>query len=117
MRAMPTMLQRLLQTAIVLLALVATSAHADALDDAKASGLIGERQDGYIGLVQQDTPASVVALIAEVNAARKQRYEQIAKQNNIPLPDVAKLAYARAVENTLSGNFFESAPGRWVRKP
>lgn len=117
MKAMSKSFHKMLQTGFVLLALMTTSAYADTLDEAKASGLIGELQNGYIGLVQQDAPASVVTLITQVNAQRKQRYEQIAKQNNIPLSEVAKLAFSRAVENTLPGNYIESAPGKWAKKP
>jgi uncharacterized protein YdbL (DUF1318 family) len=117
MHAMSKTLQRLIQTGVILLSLLATSAYADALDDAKSSGQIGEKQDGYIGLVQQGVPAPVVTLVAEVNVQRKQRYEQIAKQNNIPASEVIKLAFSRAIENTKSGNYIESSPGQWTRKP
>lgn len=117
MHAISKTLKKLVQTSFILLSLLATSAYADALDDAKSSGQIGEQQDGYIGLVQQGVPAPVVALVAEVNLQRKQRYEQIARQNNIPVSEVIKLAFARAIENTKSGNYLESSPGQWTRKP
>lgn len=86
------------------------------LDEAKASGLIGEKQNGYIGLVQANVPADVAALVADVNAQRRQRYEQIAQQNGIAVDQVAKLAFTKAFENTLPGNYIESAPGQWTRK-
>lgn len=101
----------------ILFAFMSSVAFAATLEDAKAAGLIGEKQDGYIGLVQSNVPADVVALVANVNAQRRQRYEQIARENNIDVRDVAKLAFTRAFENTLPGNFVESSPGQWARKP
>ena len=100
----------------VVLALMMNFAFAATLEEAKATGLIGEKQDGYIGLVQANVPADVVALIANVNAQRRQRYEQIAQENGISVQQVAKLAFTRAFENTLPGNYVESAPGQWTRK-
>ncbi len=103
---------------IVLLSLVLLgSAFAATLEEAKAAGQIGEKQDGYIGLVQASVPADVAALVADVNAQRRQRYEQIARDNGIDVREVAKLAFTRAYENTLPGNYVESAPGQWTRKP
>jgi len=101
---------------IVVFALMMNFALAAPLDEAKSTGLIGEKQDGYIGLVQANVPADVVALIADVNAQRRQRYEQIAQENGIAVQQVAKLAFTKALENTLSGNYVESAPGQWTRK-
>ncbi|MDX1491218.1 MAG: YdbL family protein [Pseudohongiellaceae bacterium] len=117
MRNTHKVIQQLLSIAFILCSLTALSAHADALDDAKAAGLIGEKQDGYIGYVQANPAASIVALVEDINARRQQRYQQIARENNIPVSEVVKLAFARAVENTKSGHYVESSPGQWVRKP
>lgn len=103
--------------ALVVFALLMNFAFAATLEEAKAAGLIGEKQDGYIGLVQANVPADVAALVADVNAQRRQRYEQIAQQNGIDVREVAKLAFTRALENTLPGNYVEANPGQWVRKP
>lgn len=93
------------------------SAFAATLDEAKAAGQIGEKQDGYIGLVQNSVPADVAALVESVNAQRRVRYEQIANENGIAVSDVAKLAFSRAFESTQTGHFVESSPGQWARKP
>lgn len=114
----PSASLRLLQSAFMaVLLILAGNAFAATLDEAKAAGQIGEKQDGYIGLVQADAPADVVALVNDVNAQRRQRYQEIAQQNGIPVSEVIKLAFARAVENTRSGHYVESAPGRWTTKP
>lgn len=102
---------------LVLLVVFSTTAMAQTLEEAKAAGIIGEKSDGYIGLVQSNAPAAVVALVNDVNRQRRERYQQIAQENGIAVQDVAQLAYARAVEATRSGHFIEDASGRWVRKP
>jgi uncharacterized protein len=92
-------------------------ASAQTLEEAKSAGVIGEKRDGYIGFVQANPPAAVVALVNDVNRQRRTRYEEIARENNIAVNEVAQLAYARAVEATRPGHFVEDANGRWVRKP
>ena len=47
---------------------IAGGAHADALDDAKAAGWLGERVDGYLGVVNSAAPGDVKALAADINA-------------------------------------------------
>lgn len=107
-----------LMTALMWLMLLSIpTAFAQTLDEAKAAGLIGEKSDGYIGLVQGTAPAAVEQLVTSVNNQRRERYEQIARENGISISQVAQLAYARAVEATRSGNYVEDASGRWVRKP
>jgi uncharacterized protein YdbL (DUF1318 family) len=108
---------RILSFAMLSLLLLSQGALAATLEEAKAAGQIGEKQDGYIGLVQSSVPADVAALVESVNAQRRARYEQIATSNGIPVAEVAKLAFERAFEATRSGHFVESAPGQWVRKP
>ncbi|TFH71719.1 DUF1318 domain-containing protein [Gammaproteobacteria bacterium LSUCC0112] len=93
------------------------AALAQSLDEAKATGLIGEKRDGYIGLVQGSAPPAVISLVEDVNRQRRVRYEQIARENNIGIEQVAQLAFNKAVEATRSGHFLEDANGRWVRKP
>lgn len=105
------------RTVALCLLLVAGLVNAQSLDEAKAAGLIGEKSDGYIGLVQPDAPEAVVELVRSVNRQRRERYQQIARDNDIPINTVAQLAYARAVEATRSGNYIEDANGDWVRKP
>lgn len=108
---------RALGFGLLLMLLGVSSAFAATLDEAKAAGQIGEKQDGYIGLVQASVPADVMALVENVNAQRRARYEEIAKENGIAVQDVAKLAFTRALENTRPGNFVEASPGQWVKKP
>ncbi len=95
---------------------VAISAAAATLDAAKAAGWIGEMPTGYLGLVRQDAPQDVKTLVMDVNGKRKQRYQQIAKQQGAPLVDVEKVGGQTAIDMTAPGNYVMDSGGRWVRK-
>ena len=103
---------------ICLLVLLTLSplALADALQDAKQSGVVGEQRDGYLGAVTSSASAEIRALVAKVNQERKARYEEIAKKNNLSLQQVQALAFEQAEQATLAGNYVQNASGAWVKK-
>ena len=84
------------------------------LEEAKTKGLVGERPNGYLGVVN---PASqeAQALTKEVNQKRRQAYQEIAARNRTQLEAVEALAGEKAIQNTKPGNFVEG-PGGWTRK-
>jgi hypothetical protein len=84
------------------------------LDQAKAQGLVGERQDGYIGQVSGGV--DVVALVTQVNAERRIAYENVATQNGIPISQVERLAAGKLIERAASGTYVMDASGRWFKK-
>ena len=92
------------------------SAAAATLDSAKADGWIGEQPNGYLGLVRNDAPADVKALVNDVNAKRKARYQEIASQQGAPLAEVEKVGGQTAIEKTRSGHYVQDASGRWRKK-
>jgi uncharacterized protein len=94
--------------------LFSTLAFALELDAAKAQGLVGERADGYLGIVVKNPDAQVVALVDEVNDKRLARYKEIAAQNGIDLADVEARAGQRAIALTAAGGWiFRSS---WEQK-
>lgn len=84
------------------------------LEEAKAKGLVGEKANGYLGVV---TPSGqdVQALVNDVNKKRRLAYEDIAKRNKTPLDAVETLAGEKALQNTQPGNYVEG-PGGWMKK-
>ena len=89
---------------------------AGALDQPKADGMIGEQADGYLGLVLQDVRPDIKALVSDVNAKRKARYQSIASKQNVPLFEVEKVGGATAIDRTLRGNYIKDSSGRWRKK-
>ena len=97
-----------------LLLVLASAAHALSLDDAKATGIVGERQDGYLGIVVDSAEAR--QLIQEINSARRIKYQEIAKKNGTSLQAVEILAAKKAQDKTPSGQYVQLPSGAWSRK-
>src|SRR5690554_3363531 len=60
-----------------------------ALPAAKAAGLLGEQPDGYLGVVSPGGNAQEIA--RQINEARRQEYQRLARENNIQLRDVESI--------------------------
>ena len=104
---------RVLTTFTVLMAVTAGAFAVD-LDQAKADGLVGERADGYLGLVVTNASSEVKALVEEINAKRKAQYARIAERNGIDVGEVAVLAGRKTIEKTPSGGWIFVT--EWERK-
>jgi len=104
-----------LKSFLVVTLLVAVGALAADLEQAKRDGLVGERADGFLGLVVSSAPADVVALVNEVNAKRKAEYERIAKSNDLTLEQVQALAGKKTIEKTRKGDWI-FVNGGWQKK-
>jgi uncharacterized protein YdbL (DUF1318 family) len=104
--------------AIILLAigLLCGPAQAGALEDAKAQGLVGERIDGYLGVVDSGAPASVKSLVGEINAEREAKYAEIAKKQGAPVAAVAQIAGKKLIERAGKGEYVMGASGQWQKK-
>lgn len=94
---------------------LATAVFAADLDQAKRDGLIGERADGYLGLVAESAAADVIALVSSVNDQRRAEYERIAKQNELSIEQVQALAGKKTLAKTRAGDWI-FVNGRWQRK-
>jgi uncharacterized protein YdbL (DUF1318 family) len=91
---------------LVALLLGAGAIHAAEIDQAKRQGLVGERADGYVGLVDESAPTEVRRLVADINAKRKEEYQRIARDNDLQLEQVQALAGRKAIDKT--------GPGGWI---
>jgi len=90
-------------------------ASASGLTEPKAKGLIGERYDGYVGIVTK-APADVKALVKTVNVKRKAKYKEIAKKRQQPLSQIELIAGAAAIKKTKAGNYIMKKGGSWQKK-
>ena len=98
------------------LILLGSQAFAQNLHEAKAAGLVGERNDGYLGYVVTPPSDQVKALVKDVNNKRKAKFTQTARNNNITTEQVAFRFYQLAVKETEPGHYYQDASGKWVRK-
>lgn len=89
-------------------------AYALDLQDARASGQVGELQTGYVqGLV---SAADVTALVNEVNGKRTAEYARISKENGQSVAVVAKIAAERIIAGLPAGAKYQGADGSWKTK-
>ncbi len=94
--------------------LFAIPAYALDLQSGRASGQVGEKLDGYVA-ARKDT-AETQALVAEINAKRRQEYARISKENNQPVDVVAKLAAEQIINNLEPGVYFQAPDGSWKQR-
>lgn len=86
------------------------------LDAAKSQGLVGEKADGFVGIVVADPTAPVAALVKQINAKRATAYAGIAKENGTSVDAVAALAGAKLIERASKGEWVTDAQGNWRQK-
>ncbi len=106
--------------AAFLLALVVempAGARAAEIDDAKAAGQVGERYDGYLGVVKPDASPATQQLVKDINAKRRQKYQELAQRNGVLVDEVAKIAGKNLVDRAPSGQYVMPPSGEWVLKP
>lgn len=104
--------------ALVIATLVMTAGIAFAaltVDAAKAQGLVGEQQNGLLGIVASPTP-DVTALVSTVNAERLARYEAVAAKNGTAIDQVQALAGQKLIAGAAPGEYIQNASGGWQKK-
>jgi len=101
------------KSVIILSFLFSSIAFAIGLDEAKQKGLVGEKDNGYLGVVVMQEDAQ--SLVEDINAKRKAVYVKLAAKNGITLQQVEKLAAEKAYTKTSSGHYLWKS-GRWVKK-
>ena len=94
--------------------LFCSQAFALTLNEAKQQGRVGETLSGYLAPLKQDTDS--VGLASKINDARKQQYEQVARDNNVSTDDVARLAGQKLVARAGKGEYVRGINGQWLQK-
>ena len=101
--------------AIIVLSMAAMPAMANSLDDFRKSGAIIERFDGLVEAAPS-APSAAKAMVNSVNAKRRKLYNDRAKQQGVPVSEVAKVYAQQIFANAPKGTRFRRADGSIVRK-
>ncbi len=102
---------------ILALTLIATPAVlADGLDTYKASGAVGEKLDGYVGIVTPSPSDQIRATVNDINKKRRAKYASIAKERGIDVSQVAALAGKKLAKRTPSGQYIQDDSGKWRKR-
>ncbi|MEM8617285.1 MAG: YdbL family protein [Pseudomonadota bacterium] len=86
------------------------------IDAAKASGIVGERVDGYLGLVTGDAEDALKRKVSEINNKRRALYARLARDTDTTLAEVARVAGEKQLRDADRGDFIMDDRGRWTRK-
>ena len=91
------------------------AAQTPAVDAARASGAVGERYDGYLG-VAGVVPATVRSQVARINIQRRSLYSRLAASKGASPQDVGITAGCALLARVGTGEAYMLADGTWRRR-
>ena len=83
-----------------------------AYDAARKAGQVGEKVDGYLGVVGSQ-PAAIQNLVADINIRRRANYAQRAQENNATLEEYALTQGCILISRTEPGEKYQTPEGTW----
>jgi uncharacterized protein YdbL (DUF1318 family) len=99
-----------------LLAIAAGPALAEARDPAyaaaRAAGKVGEKMDGYLGVVGSGTPA-LRAMVDDLNIKRRAVYSQKAQAQHATVEEYAFTSGCLLIAQTAAGEKYQAPDGSW----
>jgi uncharacterized protein YdbL (DUF1318 family) len=108
-------MSRLMFGGVLALGLMAAPAFAQrdpAYDAARKAGTIGEKPDGYLGVVGGGD-AAVRQIVDGINIKRRAVYTDRAKANSSTLEEYAITAGCQAIARTQPGEKYQAPDGSW----
>jgi hypothetical protein len=84
------------------------------VDAAIASGAVGERADGYLGVVTSVSPA-VERKVQDINNRRRALYEKLAAETGTTVAQVATITGEKQIAKASDGDMIMTPEGAWVR--
>lgn len=79
---------------------------------ARAAGEVGEKMDGYLGIVGAETP-ELRRIVNDINIKRRSVYSQRAQATNATLEEYALTAGCQAILATAPGEKYQAPDGSW----
>jgi len=99
-------------TAIAVLAAPALAQRDPAFDAARASGKVGEKVDGYVGIVGAETP-DLRRLVDDINIKRRAVYAERAQANSATIEEYALTIGCQQILKTAPGEKYQAPDGTW----
>jgi uncharacterized protein YdbL (DUF1318 family) len=90
------------------------SARRPAINALKASGVVGENNQGFLTLLKQQSGKK--ALVAAENKDRRKAYQIIAKQQGTTVEHVAKRRAFQIAKRAKPGTMLQNTNGKWYKK-
>ncbi len=86
------------------------------VDNAIASGIVGETASGYLALISGSASPEIVNAMNEINIGRKSLYTRLAREQNVTVEVVAALTGEKQITKTAPGTKYMNSRGAWVTK-
>ena len=86
-----------------------------AVDAAKASGVVGEQADGYLGIVS-GSDGAISAAVSSINAGRAQVYAQTAAKSGTSRDAAGQATGELLIEKMPAGQYYKPLNGGWTKK-
>ncbi|MCV6587979.1 MAG: YdbL family protein [Marinobacterium sp.] len=86
------------------------------LNDAKARGLVGERSNGYLGIVVSQPDQAIRVLVEDINRKRRTAYQSKARKAGVDLKVIELRVGERLHQRALPGHYVQDGQGRWSRR-
>lgn len=83
-----------------------------AYDSARSAGKVGEKMDGYLGIVGPEN-AELRRIVNDINIKRRALYAQRAQAANATLQEYALTAGCLAILRTSPGEKYQAPDGSW----
>lgn len=83
-----------------------------AYEAARASGKVGEKMDGYLGIVGASTP-ELQRIVNDINIKRRAVYAEKARAANATVEEYALTAGCIAIAKTSPGEKYQAPDGTW----
>ncbi|MBY9065407.1 YdbL family protein [Hyphomonas sp. WL0036] len=86
------------------------------IEAARSSGVIGERIDGYLGVVSS-ADADVTRKVQDINNRRRALYEKTASETGTTVQQVARIAGEKQLaQRVKAGEYYMDESGTWKQK-
>lgn len=82
---------------------------------ARADGKVGEKMDGYLGIVGSATP-DLSAMVDDINIRRRAVYAERAQSEGATLEEYAFTAGCLAISRTTAGEMYQAPNGSWKQR-
>ncbi len=86
-----------------------------AIINARRAGLIGERYDGYLGVVNPNIPAELRRQVSAINIRRRSLYSGLAARKGVSPEEVGITAACSLLRRIAVGEYYLPGQGGWRR--
>ena len=100
---------------VATLAVPAMAQRDPAYQSARADGKVGEKMDGYLGIVGAADPA-LRKMVDDINIRRRAVYAERAQSEGATLEEYAFTAGCLAISRTSAGEMYQAPNGSWTKR-